>query len=127
MAGFQEKLEQHSFQEVMKHKNRMCKQYWTESSCRGCPIAEEVHGYEGCCLIHFDPKRYEELVLQWAAEHPEPQYQTWKEWLEEQRVVVHFDSVNNKGIKVKWELTNMSNCPIPADIAQKLGLKPKEG
>lgn len=56
----------------------------------------------------------------------EPVYPTWKEWLEEQRVVVHFDSVNAKGKKVKWELTNKSNCPIPADIAQMLGIEPKK-
>ena len=30
------------------------------------------------------------------------------------------------GRAVKWELTNKSNCRIPADIAQKLGIKPKE-
>lgn len=68
----------------------------------------------------------EKEVMSWAAEHPEPVYPTWKEWLEEQRVVVHFDSVSEKGTKVKWELTNKSNCRIPADIAEKLGIEPKE-
>lgn len=104
------------FQEVMKQRNRMCKKYWTSRSCHGCPIAEEVQAYEGCSLIDFDPKRYEELVLQWAAEHPEPVYPTWAEYL------------TSIGVYPKgWEIYQTPlKSGIPADIAQKLGLEPKE-
>ena len=97
------------FQEVMKQRNRMCKKYWTARSCHGCPIAEEKQAYEGCCLIDLYPKRYEELVLQWAADHPEPVYPTWIEW---------FNSLGIMAIKADER--------IPADIAERLGLQPKE-
>lgn len=114
------------FQEVARHWKRMCERYWTVTSCHGCPIAEHEKAYEACSAYETDVVKMEELVMVWAAEHPEPVYPTWKEWLEEQRVVVHFDSVSEKGTKVKWELTNKSNCRIPAEIAEKLGIKPKE-
>lgn len=117
------------FQEVMRQWGRYCKEY-TENhndDCDGCPL--EIDG--SCNSYPKDNAQYaeqiEKHIMSWAAEHPEPVYPTWKEWLDEQRVVVHFDSVNEKGKKVKWELTNKSNCPIPADIAEKLGLQPKEG
>lgn len=116
------------FVQTMNDWRRMCKYYDEKTgnnSCDFCPL-------NGCNAIYEDDGNtdysdIEEKVAAWAAEHPEPVYPTWKEWLEEQRVVVHFDSVNEKGKKVKWELTNKSNCPIPADIAQKLGIEPKEG
>ena len=46
--------------------------------------------------------------MEWAEAHPEPEYPTWVEW---------FNSMG--GV----------DCgePIPADIAEKLGIKPKEG
>ena len=109
--------------EVMKQKKRMC----NSTLCCKCNIFHFAGEDIGNCqqFISNNPSKAEEIIMSWAAEHPEPQFPTWKEWLEEQRVVVHFDSVNNKGTKVKWELTNKSNCPIPADIAEKLGIEPK--
>ena len=116
------------FQEVMRQWKRMCDAYTTDdaaSCCKGCPMSGR-----GCGSIYesgnADPDVIERETMSWAAEHPEPVYPTWKEWLEEQCVVVHFDSVSEKGTKVKWELTNKSNCRIPADIAEKLGIEPKE-
>lgn len=106
------------FVDVMKQYNRMF-----EAHKKGVSIPVEA-SYETAVK---QPDFFEEVVMSWAAEHPEPVYPTWKEWLEEQRVVVHFDSVDKHGIKVKWELTNKSNCHIPADIAEKLGIEPKEG
>ena len=120
------------FVQTMKDWRRMCNAYTTddESCCEGCRVVDLRE--HGCGAIFemddsTDWQRYADAIAAWAAENPEPIYPTWKEWLEEQRVVVHFDSVNEKGKKVKWELTNKSNCPIPADIAQKLGIEPKEG
>ena len=119
------------FAQTMKDWRRMC------GACT-CSNRKELEGFPMCPIVlkhcgypcdecpqdwsEEATKQFEEIVMQWAAEHPEPKYPTWKEWLEEQRVVVHFDSVNEKGKKVKWELTNKSNCPIPADIALKLEL-----
>lgn len=119
------------FVQTMKDWKRMCNAMGQEdeyTACDKCDLRDF-----GCPAIYekecnsADWKHVERVVAKWAAEHPEPVYPTWKKWLEEQRVVVHFDSVSEKGTKVKWELTNKSNCRIPADIAQKLGLQPKEG
>lgn len=121
------------FVQTMKEWRRMCKFYADKStkdehSCMDmCPLGHNT----ACGMIEdaldSDIETMAEEIAKWAAEHPEPVYPTWKEWLEEQRVVVHFDSVSEKGTKVKWELTNKSNCHIPADIAEKLGLQSKEG
>ena len=122
---------EHSFQEVMKERERMCNTIiYANNGCCDCPLQKSrlAIGEIGTCYRYFT-EHYndaENIVMAWAAENPEPVYPTWKEWLEEYRVVVHFDSVNEKGTKVKWELTNKSNCSIPADIAQKLGIEPKE-
>ena len=112
------------FSEVMRQLNRLCSHY---QNCgeNGCPMFDECGNIGAHCSGPKHSYRIEKTVMSWAAEHPEPKYPTWKEWLEEQRVVVHFDSVSNKGTKVKWELTNRSNCPIPAEIAEKLGIAPK--
>lgn len=61
----------------------------------------------------------EKEVMAWAAEHPEPQYPTWFEYLY---------AINNPDYFDLTEFyTWMRHTPIPADIAQKLGIKPKEG
>lgn len=113
------------FVQVMPQFMRLCDSY---KHCDDCPIRQA--GFNCDCDHQGYSKtgaaEIEHIIMSWAAEHPEPVYPTWKEWLEEQRVVVHFDSVNEKGKKVKWELTNKSNCPIPADIAEKLELKPQK-
>ena len=114
------------FQEVMKQWQRMCESMQGGiSKCDNCPLLEVICQYRPNEKEHF--AEAEKIIANWAAKNPEPVYPTWKEWLEEQRVVVHFDSVSEKGTKVKWELTNKSNCRIPADIAEKLGIEPKEG
>ena len=110
----------HGFQEVCKSAKRMCEAFGED--CRACPLDSNC-----CCTLAWyadDYIKVESTIMEWAKNNPEPEYPTWKEWLEEQRVVVHFDSVSTKGKKVKWELTNKSNCPIPDEIAQLLGLKP---
>ena len=118
------------FSYVMRQWSRMCGAMLDrEGKCENCGLLKT---YRVCCGVpnaatSEDFAEVERVVMAYAAEHPEPVYPTWKEWLEEQRVVVHFDSVSEKGTKVKWELTNKSNCRIPADIAEKLGIEPKEG
>lgn len=60
----------------------------------------------------------EKEVMSWAAEHPEPKYQSWGEWLSEIGVFQCEDG--------EWRFAK-ANEPIPADIAEKLGIEPKEG
>ena len=99
------------FQEVARHWKRMCKKYWTAISCHGCPIAEHEHGYEACSAYEADVVKMEELVMLWAAEHPAPKYPTWMEYL-----FTIYDTV--------WP--QIATMEIPADIAEKLGIEPKE-
>ena len=66
------------FVEVMKQARRMCLDYW---GCKKCPLKED----EGPSCRFFinekpcDDAKTERIVLDWAAEHPEPVYPSWKE------------------------------------------------
>ena len=111
-------MAEHSFQEVMKQWHRMCKSI--RSDCRECEIYKKALR-EHCCFCNKDTfgedaiKSVEIIVMQWAADHPEPVYPTWAEWLHAEGIV-NLGTYCDKAFK-----------PIPADIAQKLGLQPKEG
>lgn len=103
------------FQEVCKHLKRMCEQYG--NNCIKCPFENK----DFCSLSAGDRtaetyKKAEEIVMKWAAEHPEPVYPTWVEWLRQNGVVPYGQKCFHD-----WLLK-----PIPADIAQKLGITPKE-
>ena len=57
----------------------------------------------------------EKNVMQWAAEHPEPVYPSYLE-------------VFGWGHKKTWaEIKDILANPIPADLAKKLNVEPKEG
>ena len=103
------------FVQTMKDWRRMCKAYTTDndSCCEGCPVVD-FHEH-GCGAIFemedsTDWKRYADTIKAWAAEHPVV-YPTWENWL------------TTLGVQSFNELSK----PIPADIAQKLGIQPKEG
>ena len=100
------------FQEVARHWKRMCKKHWRSTTCHGCPIAKYEKGYEACCAYEADIAKMEELVMSWAAEHPAPKYPTWMDYL-----FTIYDTV--------WP--QIATMEIPADIAEKLGIEPKEG
>jgi hypothetical protein len=51
------------------------------------------------------------MVLPWAAEHKEPVYPSWYEYLTDM-------------YPAAWDM--IKDKPIPADIAQKLGVKPED-
>lgn len=68
----------------------------------------------------IDFKKFEELVMAWVAEHPEPVYPTWGEWLMSIGVI---NGVHPHG--ATDALGNLKK-PIPADIAERLGIKPKD-
>lgn len=103
------------FQEVMRQWGRYCKGY-TEShndDCDGCPF--EING--SCNSYAKDNAQYaeqiEKHIMSWAAEHPEPVYPTWAEYLMHVYQDVSYSRILGE--------------TIPADIAQKLGIEPKEG
>lgn len=80
--------------------------------------------YESMGMYDFDYDKMEQEALQWEADHPEPVYPTWGEWLESAHIVnPDPDAVCSQHLLKAWYY----DCYIPADIAQKLGIEPKEG
>ena len=128
------------FVQTMKDWRRMCKAYTTDndSCCEGCPVVD-FHEH-GCGAIFemedsTDWKRYADTIKAWAAEHPEPVYPTWREWLIKLGIVsfdMDFRALldtrpTTLANTVKAYINEEGSKPIPADIAQKLGIEPKEG
>lgn len=115
-------LEQHSFQEVMRQFDRMCKAH---AGCVDCPLAVKGSIETKCSIGSFiDESEYvEREIMQWAAEHPEPVYPTWMEYLESIKVIV---PRKNYTVMDTYSLIigQIKTTRISADIAQKLGIEP---
>lgn len=116
------------FQELMRQMIRLHK------SCDcGCVMADTG---DQCPLYDIDDapcewinvtekiptKKIEDAVMAWAAEHPEPVYPTWAQYFN--KIII---SNGRKPLLTDTELLKVVCTPIPADIAQKLGIEPKEG
>lgn len=109
------------FQEVAKEIEQMCNAYLTARKCKTdvCPLyygdlcyaqaIAHVRGDDACNL--------EKVVMDWAKANPAPVYPTWVEWFRQIGVAPHDQKCFHD-----WLLK-----PIPTDIAEKLGLEPKEG
>lgn len=125
------------FAEVMKQARRMC----GSISCDNCILPRSS---DEMCIWEDAPARLTDEViaeieaktLKWAAEHPESKYLTWREWSEEKFTSASV-MVRPCNFMTTAEWCAISNCdcyycdtcrdkPIPADIAEKLGIKPKE-
>ena len=108
------------FSEVMRQLRRMC----NHSDCESCEIIDKhsVHPCDKsmCELSEDDLQQIERIVMRWAASHPEPVYPTWGEWFLQTCQV----PVTKEGENDFWRTLNSR---IPADIAKKLGIEPKEG
>lgn len=111
------------FQEVMHQIARLC----AVTPCsENCPLESECMNLaQAAEPIHAE--RIERIVMKWAKEHPEPVpvYPTYGEWF-----VEHGDLVDGwqNATNVAWMANTASSIftkPIPADIAQKLGIEPK--
>lgn len=122
------------FKEVMRQFDRMCWYYQREHECpMGCPMSGV--NISQCRKIAFEcPESVEKTVMTWAEDHPVV-YPTWKEWLISMGVVIErevgttielpdgsFYETNKK----MCTLINLDK-PIPADVAQRIGVEPKEG
>ena len=113
------------FAEVMKQWRRFCKSH---NHCGEC----EFDGKGICGEAHLSEIPYadiEQRVMAWAKEHPEPVYPTWLKWLGEQGIlnVTMLPTDTCGGIEIHGTITGKAYEHIPADIAQKLGIEPKEG
>lgn len=126
------------FQEVMKQAKRMCQSFGAD--CNGC----KLHWRDGetLCVFVGKPKAWrpnkmtdaECVVMDWAASHPEPRYPSWKEWREKifpdstyKLCPKNFMSREDSGCDNQTSCIQCMDCPIPADIAEKLGIKPIGG
>lgn len=101
---------------VMEQKRRMCNSYALCSM--GCPLNDiDFCNKNSGEKTNADFPEVERKVMSWAAEHPEPVYPTWEEWLSDKYNLAYNDDFS----------LAMSREHIPADDAQKLGIEPKEG
>lgn len=105
------------FQEVMRQIARLC----AVTPCsESCPLESECMNLAQVAEpIHAE--RIEREIMSWAAEHPEPVYPTFYDWIESvmgddrKLIVDDHDFVN-------WMVTTR----IHADIAQKMGQQPEK-
>lgn len=118
------------FIQVMKDWARMCASMQGGiAKCDNCPLLKLLCQYKP--NENVDLAGAEKIIEKWAEDNPEPVYPTWIKWLKE---VGAFSSVDvpdhissSCEIPDDWFrviLSLFSN--IPADIAERLGLKPKE-
>lgn len=125
------------FQEVMKQRNRMCKHYLSiDHNCKNCPLDRAKEGTMLQCFRYVAEyyQKAENVIMEWAAEHPEPVYPTWEEWLQSVGVMESSEGLLRRtkgqlyidGIPAHAVPTAKVLQPIPDDIAKKLGLDPKE-
>ena len=126
------------FQEVVKQANRMCRSFG--AVCDGC----KLHWLDGeaLCVFGGTPEAWrsnkmtdaERIVMDWAAEHPELRYPSWHEaWKQLFPDGQGSPCPTAYGMKYEPEWCGSDDCkkckgrPIPADIAEKLGIKPIGG
>ena len=122
------------FTDVMRQARRMCKTFG-DGHCSECPIGDAnvlECGITG--TSEMDCKEVERRVMQWAAKHPEPVYPTWDEWqnsvfpdAEIDITPCAFGSRDRLNCFLEKRCSTCKEQQIPADIAEKLGIKPKEG
>ena len=118
------------FEQTMKDWRRMCKAQddTTCEACSSCPMGDDG---KSCMAVYEDKfetvdfAHIEQTVTEWAAEHPEPVYPTWYEYLISESVLVPRSNYTTYDLNALL-LAQLKNTPIHADIAQKLGIEPKE-
>lgn len=129
------------FQDVMKQAQRMCKEH---DKCGDCALREMADKAGIYCPIQtmrkLDAAKVEAAVMDWAAMNPEPRYPTWVEWWNEnfsskgRRMLTPCSFVPPAELGCSIGMDGCMNAPykcwhtpIPADIAEKLGIKPVGG
>lgn len=102
------------FQEVMRQWSRMCEAH--DDGCASCDIYVDCGAKYPESRTGLNIKRIEDTVIDWAKDHPEPVYPTW------------IDVMKMYGVTDETGYCYLDSAykPIPADIAKKLGLEPKE-
>jgi hypothetical protein len=107
------------FQEVMRQWRRFCQSH---NNCGEC----EFDGKGICGEAHLSDIPYANIelrIMAWAKEHPAPVYPTYWEWLASIGAVTRKVKPDVASNLIETGLLD----PIPDDIAEKLGIEPKEG
>ena len=121
------------FTDVMEQAKRMCKTF-SDGHCSECPIGNaDVLECGITVTSEMDCEEVERRVMQWAKKHPEPVYPTWDEWqnsvfpdAEIDITPCTFGSRDRLNCFLEKTCSTCKEQQIPADIAEKLGIKPKE-
>lgn len=123
------------FHKVLNDYFRMCDAQCNarEDGCIGCPLNKDGRiGSADECNVYIVAHNSdaEPIIEDWAAQHLEPQYPTWKEWYES---TFPDQSVNGFCLRTfmphRCESVTCADCyneHIPADIAEKLHISPVE-
>ena len=120
------------FVQTMKDWRRMC-EHCDRNEKIGCVVNGSVCAGFRKMIDEIDLEVVETKVTAWAAEHPEPVYPLWGEWLTSigaaRRVPtgLPFQLANGDIVDPPYEIEVNLYDRIPADIAEKLGIEPKEG
>ena len=123
------------FTKVAHEWVRMCKAYSDAGDCMKCPmVTNPICGYMSDDNGASDKEisKAEADIMSWAAEHPEPVYPTWEEWLQSVGVMESSEGLLRRiqgqllidGIPTYSVPTSKVLQPMDADIAQKLGIEP---
>ena len=119
------------FKDVHRNMVRMCEAMRAEDNgCAPCPL-------DGICakfitLSEDAIATIERVVTQWAAEHPEPVYPSWEDaWKQIFPNGIDVPCPSEYDAKYgidcfKFSCKSCKKRPIPAEIAGKLGIRPKE-
>lgn len=119
------------FTEIMRQAKRMCTAHGSMCTTNNCPLDNG----EACRLnVDLDGEDYNEverIIMDWAAEHPEPVYPSWDEgWKQLFPDTKCTPCPNNYGIMYRvpdcayLACTDCKSNPMPAEVAEKLGIKP---
>ena len=123
------------FIETMEQWRRMCEMYSCDDDdyyCVGCPIKELKYDEHGCDAIFSewakkaDWDAVEEVIHVWAERNPEPVYPTFGEWMYDSFLKWCQENYPGRAKDEKAWFDYIYETHIPSDIAQKLGIEPKE-
>ena len=124
------------FTEVMRQARRMCEAF-RDGHCSDCPIGDAEALECGITVTaEMDCEEVERRVMQWAEEHPEPVYPSWRKWYDAAFPEAIYRHICPATFGDEYTDCGKDACglcverTIPADIAAKLGIKPitlKEG
>ena len=118
------------FADVMRQARRMCNEI---DDCDQCGLMTD----DGCCFdmmaCKLTDREIENVIMQWAEANPELRYPTWEEWQK-----ANFPNAGANMCPLAFGIVNATPCidascgectdkPIPADVAEKLGIKPIGG